>query len=358
MRNAITRKMPVCLSILAFGLLFSSFAHARSPLDGRLRIVNERMAPVKISIDGERSTRLAPGERRVFRDVPNGVRLVEVYDTRARRRSSDRDTARVAVPINGVGVYRVEARFGQAKVINDSGVRMRLMVDGRELGVAAPGQAMESWPLRPGQYTVVARPAGRHQRHGHPISRVVNVRPGHAAPVRFGAWHGQVTVTNPFDFRAGLFVDGERIDRLAPGESRVLARQVPGAHRMQLKRRGRLLADTTVRVAPGQRAAWTPVNRRLGDLQVRNVTGHRVRVTVDGRDMGRLGAGESRTFTDLSAGLHTVAFSRRGRVIEERRVRIRAYDVAEVVAARSAGRAPHRSPNRGSRGQPAPIARR
>lgn len=354
MRNATLRKLPVCLSVLAFGLLFTSAAQAASPLDGRIRIVNERMAPVKVSIDGERFTRLAPGERRVFRDVPNGVRLLEVHDGRTQRRSTDMDRARVSVPIKGVAVYRVEARFGQAKVINDSGVRMRMKLNGRDLGVAGPGQVMESWPLPPGRHTVVAQPAGRHHRHGHPMTRTVQVRRGDMAQVRFGAWHGQVTVTNPFDFRVRLIVDGERIDRLQPGESRVLARQVPGSHRLQLKRRGRMLADTTLRVAPGQRAVWTPVNRRLGDLQVSNVTGHRVRVMIDGRDMGRLRAGESRTYTDLDAGLHTVSFARRGRVIEERRVRIRAYDVAEVVAARPAGRAPHRS----DRGQPAPIARR
>ncbi len=342
-------KLPVALSTIALALLAAGAAQAADSLDGRIRVVNERMAPIKVSIDGERMTRLAPGERRVFREVPNGVRLLRVHGPRGRHQ----DTARVAVPIEGVAVHRIEARFGQASILNDSGVRMRVVLDGRTMGVARPGQALESWPLPAGSYTVEARPADRAYRDGPALTRRITVRRGQQASFGLGPWFSRIEAVNPFPFAANLFVDGQRIERVRPGARAVLARQVPGAHRVVFKRNGRVLAADTLRVAPGRVADWRPVDVNRGDLRVTNRTGQRVKVLIDGRDMGRLGSGESRTFADLSAGVHVVSLMHRSRTIEQQRVRVAAHDVAQMTAHRDRSRRPHRRDE-----HPAPIARR
>lgn len=343
-------KLPLALSTVALALLAAGAAHAGNSLDGRIRVVNERMAPIQVSIDGERMTRLAPGERRVFRAVPNGVRLLRVHGPEGRHQ----DTARVPVPIDGVAVHRVEARFGNASILNDSGIRMRLVLDGRALGVAGPGQALDSWPLAPGSYTLEARPASREYRDGPALTQRVTVRRGERASYALGPWFSRIEAVNPFPFAANLWIDGQRVDRVRPGALATVNRQVPGAHRVVFKRDGRVLAADTVRVAPGRTAAWRPVDINRGDLRVTNHTGHRVDVLVDGRDMGRLGRGESRMFTDLDAGVHLVTFQRGRRIVEQQRVRVAAHDVAEIVAYHDGRRGPRRHRDE----HPAPIARR
>ncbi|MCB9541906.1 MAG: hypothetical protein H6703_05595 [Myxococcales bacterium] len=272
-------------------------AHARDALDGRLRIENQRAQPVTVTIDGERRTRLGPGEAREFRDVPNGIRLVEVDG----RRDAD-DRVRVSVPIDGVAVYRVEALFGSAHIINDSGVRMRVVLDGRELGVASEGQAIESWPLPPGTYTVEARPADRRYADGPTLVQRFHIARGEQPRIPLGAWFGRVDVYNPFPFATSLSIDGDRVAELRAGETRTFARQVPGALRMEFKRNGRLLASDVVRVAPGGEAAWRPVDVRRGDLRVGNRTGIKVRVSIDGQDHGELRDGDVRLIAGLEPG--------------------------------------------------------
>jgi len=343
-------KLPFALSTVAIALLAAGAAQAADSLDGRIRVVNERMAPIQVSIDGQQLTRLASGERRVFREVPNGVRLVRVHGPRGRHQ----DTARVAVPIEGVAVHRIEARFGQASIVNDSGVRMRLVLDGRALGVAAPGQALQSWPLAAGTYTLEARPASREHRDGPALTRRVKIRRGQQESYAVGAWFSRIEAANPFPFAANLWVDGQRVERVRPGGLATVVRQVPGAHRVVFKRDGRVLAADTMRVAPGRTATWRPVDVNRGDLRVTNRTGDRVRVMVDGRELGRLGRGESRTFANLDAGVRLVTLERGGRTVDSQRVRIAAHGVAEVVARRDA---PRRRPQRRD-DHPAPIARR
>jgi len=346
-------KLPAALAVAALTLFAATSAHARDSLDGRIKVVNERMAPVSVSIDGDRMTRLGPGESRVFKGVPNGVRLLRVHG----RRGNHQLTEKLPVPIDGVARYRVEARFGQATIYNDSGVRMRLVLDGRNLGVARAGESIESWPMAAGTYTLEARPADRRHQDGPALTRRIDVRRGQQARHAVGPWYSRLEVVNPFPFRAQLFIDGERVEKLRPGQSLTVARQLPGDHRLVLKRRGRVLASRNMRLVPGRQAEWRPVDSHHGDLRVSNNTGRRVEVQIDGRSMGRLDNGASRTFADLDAGVHVVTLVRRGRVVESQRIRVAAHDIAEMVAYRPATYRPGRRDGRRD-DAPAPIARR
>lgn len=266
------------------------------------------------------------------------------HDGRSHAEHHDHDRARPPV-------RRAEPRHAEARIINDSGVRMQVVLDGRALGVTAPGQSIVSWPLAPGRYTVEARPVDRRYQGAPALTRSLSIHAGERPTVALGAWHARVDVYNPFPFAATLRIDGDRVATLSPYETRVVARQVPGRIKLELDHGNRTMARETMHVAPGREVAWRPVDARRGEVRVSNYSGRRVQVTIDGRDYGRLRDGDVKVFGGFAPGVHLVTLTQGKRVVEQQRVRVEADGVATMVAAdarRGRGRGP----------APAPLARR
>ena len=299
-------------------------------LDGTLRVVNERMSPVVLAIDGERVGHLPPGATRHFTGIPNGVRVVRVDGPDA-----DRLTARVAVPISKVTTYRVEALMGRAALVNDSGVTMRLALDQRPIGRLRDGESLDTGGLRAGSHELVATPVGHR---GPALRSTVRVVAGRSVKVSTGRWLATLRVTNTTDRPARLAVDGKRERRLMPGETVTLAALAPGAHDLALMGRRETFAKARIDLDAGEHESWTPVVRRTGDLRISNDAHRPARVEVDGRHVARLDAGESRLLRDLPAGLHTVtAVYPRGRS-RTWTVRVERREVARLSMAPAHGR--------------------
>lgn len=305
-------------------LLSAAAAQAHSPLDGRISLHNDRHRPVQVTIDGEETVRLDPGQTRVLSHIPNGVRFLEVRGHRGPALSHE-----LHVPVRGTARYEIEALRGAAAVLNDSGVPMRIAVDGRPFGLASPGQRLLADGLRPGAHKVVATPVGRGSLY--PIVRSVVVEAGDESRVRLGDWHASVVVRNTTGQPARIYLDGREMDRARPGRTERLDRVEPGRHTVELRgRHGRLLARAEIDLAPGERETVQP--RALEpELQVRNDRRRSVEVVIDGRHMGRLAGGESRTFTGLRPGMHRVTIVEgRGRSTQHR-VRL-SHGEREVLA--------------------------
>ena len=304
-------RVAVTATATAAVLLSAGAALAASPLDGRISLRNDRHRPVQVTIDGEETVRLAAGQTRTLHHIPNGVRFLEV-----RGRQGRVTTHQLTVPVRGTARFEVEAMRGDAAVKNDSGVRMRVQIDGRPLGIVSPGQRVLAEALRPGPHKVVATPVGRGS--AYPIVRQVNVQAGERSRVRLGEWHASVVVRNPLDRRARLFLDGRRVDKVRPGGVEHIPHVAPGRHTVELRSRGRVLARAVVTLSPGEREVVRPLSLEP-ELQVRNDRRRSVEVVIDGRHMGRVAAGERRTFDGLRPGTHRVTIvDARGRSTQHR----------------------------------------
>jgi archaellum component FlaG (FlaF/FlaG flagellin family) len=298
-------------SIAAVLLLTAGAAHARhTDLDGKIKVHNDRQRAVRLLIDGDFVTRVGPGETKLLRNVANGVRLLEVE-------SRGRDQLhKVAVPIHGVVGFTVKARRGSAEVVNDSGIRMRITLDGQSMGTVEPGRRLMTRRMRPGTYELVAAPAGRGLPHTEVMRRRVQIRRGDAQPVRLGAWHATMRIHNPMQRKAKVFIDGRKVGKLRQGDVLTAAHQVPGRHTVELRRKGDVVARIVVDLSPGESERVRPATLR-GSLRVVNRDRRPVDVLVDGERRGRAEAHGSRVINNLRPGQHRVTvIHRRGRTTE------------------------------------------
>lgn len=322
--TAITR--PRLAAIAAAGALLATLfvagqAHARGPLTGTLKVENNRHRPVGIFVDGQRIGRVGPKETGIFRGVLNGVRVVGFRSGRHDQMAYEN----VSIPPNSTGFLRVRPVRGAALFKNNSGVDLRLELNGQNIGVVRAGERMETGRLNVGPHRVVAtvlHPDARG-KHRH-ITRDFHVGPGEREKVRFGKWMGRITVTNTFHRKARVLIDGERVARLRPGQSATFD-VAPGRHEVALAKRGRILASDRVRVGSGKHrdvrlaVVWT------GDLKITNHFRRPLTISIDGRVLGTIAGGDTQVFR-VDAGKHRVVgelpwgkrFSRDVRVHEGR----------------------------------------
>ena len=324
--------------LISIGLmLWATSAVAASPLDGRLKIKNERFRAVSVSIDGQRVGRVEGGLSRIFRNIPNGIRLVKIE---SRRGGSVEH--QVSVPVRGKARLRIKARRGRASVHNHSELRMRVIVDGRYATTLAPGTSHELRPLARGRHTVTVYPAKSTLSKIGRIDDTFFMRPGRHHEIKIGPVLGQIKVINPFGQRVKLVLDGRRVKRLAPGESHVLSKLIPGMHTVEFKRRGRILATTALRVERGEVARWTPVFVPRGDLRVSNRGRRSVKIAGRGISAQWLGAGETVTIPSLREGSYIVSVTNhRGRT-RSHSVRVFGQEASELSVGGRRARVSHR----------------
>ena len=342
------RKTSLFTLTLATFLLFGGVAQARTTLDGKIRIENTRMDTVSVRIDGERLGRIGPGASRLFGHVPNGVRLVQINGP-----GSAVNVSRVAVPIHATARYRVTPIKGLALIRNRSEVAVRVTLNGKLVGTIAANRSLETNRMRPGKYTLVAKPTRFAFHHAPALRQSLIIKAGQRAEVSLGPWYASVTVANPFHDQIQLYIDGQRVMHIPAHESVTLARQIPGVHEYTLRRRGRVFSRIEMRLQSGRSAAWRPVSDRGGLIKVSNRTGGQLKIFVDGRYMASVFSGAQKLIRDVHSGTHTVLLKTpRGRVVETQRVRVRAAHTAEVIAA--ATHHQHHHPRR----SPQPLAMR
>ncbi|MFT7578552.1 MAG: hypothetical protein ACI9MR_000210 [Myxococcota bacterium] len=322
-RNILTGTAIAVLSLLVFT---SSAMAAHGPLTGEIEVTNDRFRPVTVWLDGQSVATLAPQARKVLRSVPNGVRVLEFAGPRGRAQ-----VERVTVRINKRVSYRVAPVRGQALIKNKSGVDVRLVLDGQDLGRLNTGANVSTGPMRPGTYELVAKPMGEF-RGAPPMRRTIRISQGETQKVRLKHYLARVSVTNTARGPARLFVNGAPAGRVQPGASLSIADLAPGKVELSLRRRGDVLASTSMRLAPGGTAAWTPAIVRVGSLDVTNRSRRTVTVTVGGQRIGALMPGQSRVVSDLRPGsIRVIATTPGGRrVVTEERVvagRVAAVDV-------------------------------
>ena len=315
--------------------------HITARLDGEIRVHNDRINTVSIEIDGRRVGRVHAGKSRVFRNIPNGVRLVNVVGKYA-----EPQERRVTVPIASTAQLKVTAIHGRASIKNNSRVSLKLLVDGRHETILAPGAMHRTSRMRTGTHRIEAYPIASSSRGSVSMKKTFIVRPGQTARVELGRFMADVRVSNPYDRRVRVWVDGDRKLRLGPYETATVTGLLPGRHTIEMKKRGRVLNRMELKLNHGQVARWSPLARYRGRVSVANNAQHSISVTVGGHVMQQVAPGESAMFEGLVPGEHRVLIVRRRGRIEERVVGVAEHQVARVSVGRLGSRQATRNHNR------------
>ncbi|MEE2787012.1 MAG: hypothetical protein VX589_06705 [Myxococcota bacterium] len=292
----------------------TTFAWAASPLDGALKVSNARMDAVHVYIDGKPVGIVQANANRTFRSVPNGVRLIKITP-----QTTGIAQRRVSIPVKGTGHVQVPALLGRARIYNGAGIRMRVAVDGRYAGTVAAGKELVLRPLAEGKHRVVAYPSAPDLADLGQLDKSVFIRAGQDHRIEFGSFFGHLTVQNPFSHRVALRINGKRVTRLMARDSVRLPDLRAGTYTVELRRRGRTMAATTVEVRRGASVSWQPTYDDVGTLKIANR--RRGPITIASASFGRrtLDAGETlrlqlatgehqiRVFGRRRTGVHTVA---------------------------------------------------
>ena len=340
-----TRRLRLTLLTCALALLIAPAASAATRLDGELIVENNRFRAATIYLDNVRKGKVAPREALLLRHVPNGLRLLRFDSPGLPAR-----TVEVRVKPRQKANFLIKAELGTAAVRNRSGISMRIALNGRSVGVVANGERLKLGAMQPGHYRVTASPVESFGVKTPTIIRDLHVVAGARAKVRIGAYLGAIEVTNPFHERVSLFVNHRKVAKLGPRATMVLPNQVPGTHAMTLRFKRRVLAEGSLTVPVGATIAWKPQVRVRGKLRVTNVGRRPLRLELDGRRLGKLVPGETRTFVDLPLGLHNLTVSRNNGMVRTRQVNIRRH----MIAAVEVGRRPVKATFKGAFG-PHPV---
>ncbi len=343
MRNPKTKTIVISLALVIVALFAYSPVMAKSILDGELAVKNSRTKTVTIDIDGRRTVRLAPGARRILRNIPNGVRIVTI-----RGRHGPPLEKRISVPVQGRAKLKVIPRTGTAQIKNDSSIRMRVSINNRSIGTVAPGSQLLADILPPGIHTLRAVPVRARLARAGVISRTFRVHAGQQTRVSLGQFFGRVEITNPYNRRVALWVDGERLTGLSPRETFVVDSLKPGTHTVELRKRGRSLSVNTIRLGVGQVASWTPRAAHNGRISIANRSGSRVKVSIDDARFQFVRPGRSAVFNQLEPGRHEVSIYHRNGRVESRTVHVSWSGIARLTVER----------RRGSSGRPVYVAHR
>lgn len=304
------------LSALGAAALLVSLASpalaGHESLDGAVRVVNDRVVALSVTIDGEPAGVVGPRSVRTLPGVPNGVRLVRLESDGAAAR-----VERVSVAIHGLARVRVAPVLGSARFVNDSGVGLRLTLDGRRIGQVPAGGRLDSPALTAGRHVLTAAPIAAPYKAGPKITQGFAIRAGAETRVVLAPWLATLEIHNPMGQRAGVFVNGVRVGGLASGAALVLPEQVPGAVHLSLRSEGVVRAEATVSAGPGERLVWKPQVAVLGSVQVTNLSRGAITLTLGGRTLGTVSPSHApRLFTGLPAGEHdlTATFAHGRRV--------------------------------------------
>ena len=287
-------------------LVSVSAAHAgRKSLDGQIRIVNDRVVPIKVAIDGVPAGKVNGSESQVLVGVPNGVRLVTVSSGHGRDGNRHKHVERVSVPIDGTAKLRVRARLGMAHIRNDSGVTLRIKIDGVRTDTLRSGRHFRTEPLRPGAYTLIARPTDRGAANGVELKRKIEIRAGQVFDLRLPKWHATLAVTQSVGKRARVVLDGRPLGRVQRGERARFDGLSPGRHTLELRRRGETLAKATMYFEPGETSTWRPIAPQ-GEIHVTNHRRRAVTVRIDRERVTTVAPGQTERIRRVRVGSHTV----------------------------------------------------
>lgn len=192
---------------------------------------------------------------------------------------------------------------GTIRVVNDSSFPMQIALDGAQVGHVAAGSNLVLTSTPVGVHHLVARYPGREDVPTRTFK--VHVHAGQMAAAVIQQPSGSVLVHNPNAFTVDLVVAGMSRGSLPGGATVTVGAVLPGRQDIAVRAPGGAVVAGRVHVLPGRTARWEPA-LFTGALRVHNDNPFMVKVLVDGRPVGKLLPGASRTVDGLAPGHHRI----------------------------------------------------
>ena len=221
---------------------------------------------------------------------------------------------------------------GSIQIDNPTQFPFALTLDNRTITTLLPGARVLMKNTPAGEHTLTARSIGKANIPNQTLH--ARVKANRRTKLRLERVMGALTVTNPNPMALVLRVDGKVRGIGQPGETERFSQVKPGRHSIQLSGEEGISAAGTAIVRAGQLTPFT-APMILGSMRIRNQTGARIHVLIDGKRSGSIARGSTRRFTSLSLGAHRVEIRGPGGLRITRTFQARADGKGTMTVARA-----------------------
>lgn len=223
---------------------------------------------------------------------------------------------------------------GTVMVINDSDFTLDIHVDGAKRFTLKPGTRRGAEGLSEGNHEFKALIADGTVK----FKKELRVSAGQKLSwyLKWSRVEGKLVVENPNGVPVAVFVDDMETLGVPPTDASVYRNLTPGTHSLRLAHShfGELTELLTVEVDIGgdEPPVITAPMLDSGSIAVRNDTEARLRVVIDGQDMGWLEAGENAQFQPFTVGVHRIrVVDENGQLVRHRAVEVGVYETAVLI---------------------------
>jgi hypothetical protein len=192
---------------------------------------------------------------------------------------------------------------GSIQIDNPTKFPYALKLDDRAMATLLPGARVLLKNTPTGEHILTARSIGKMNIPSQTLR--ARVKANRRTKLRLEQVMGSLTVTNPNPMPLVLRVDGTIRTMIQPGATERFSQLKPGRHTIQLQGDKGIKSSGSAIVRAGQVTAFTPP-MILGSMRIRNQTGGRIHVLIDGKRSGSIARGASRRFMSLPIGAHRV----------------------------------------------------
>jgi hypothetical protein len=192
---------------------------------------------------------------------------------------------------------------GSIQLDNPTAFPFALKLDERSIGTLLPGARILMKNTPAGVHTLTARSIGKRNIPNQTLS--ATVRANRRTRLQLGEVMGALTIMNPNPMPLMLRINGTNRGMIQPGETERFSQVRPGRKVIELRGKKNIKTSGVARVRAGQVTQFTAPTI-LGSMRIRNQTGRRIHVLIDGKRSGTIANGGTRRFTSLALGSHAV----------------------------------------------------
>lgn len=281
-------------------------ALGRMPMAG-VGVRNRTSEPVRVFIDDTPHEMVWAGGEAQYGGLSMGVHTLRAEGVRT---GFSRD-AKVVVGSGVFPVFTVSSPQGGIRIVNQSGLRLRVVVGEASTRVVAAGEEWVVARLNAGSQRISAS----DMMNRAVWTGTVPVEDGVIAEVVLPSPKGALAVLSDLDAEVVIAADGHRLGR-CPARGGAEFRGLPTglAHVQAIDASGKVVARTRIDIPTDGQGSWMlksggGTSETAGDegvLMVQNRLDEPVRLTVDDWERGELSPGARREVHALRSGEHTV----------------------------------------------------